>query len=170
MSKLQGAPLNILVVDDEVNIRKTLSYCLAAEGHTVIAVSNPADAAYEARMRFFDMAFVDLKLGGEDAEAVTGYSWPGNVRELRNTVERAVILGSGREIGKGDLPDDVAPVAGTPALGDPVPVSVIEELPYQESHCQYILAPGGGRCPGRGPGDAVAQEKILRHLTNKDRS
>jgi len=422
MSKLQGAPLNILVVDDEVNIRKTLSYCLAAEGHTVIAVSNPADAAYEARMRFFDMAFVDLKLGGEDgmdlipilladspwikiaiitahasiesaveaircgatdyiekpftpdqvklltrriarireleneitslkedmqrfapearlqsrnpgmqrvmetakkaaaseaivllrgesgtgksalaraihcwsaraakpmavvacpaippdlleselfghargaftgavrdnsgriasceggtlfldeigdmapsiqakllrfiqdkeyerlgestprranvriiaatnadldrrvaaglfredlfyrlnvisitlpplrerhedimplaeeflaqfccanhksiigftddaAEAVTGYSWPGNVRELRNTVERAVILGSGREIGKGDLPDNIAPVAGAPALGDPVPLSVIEEL-----HIRRVIA------------------------------
>ncbi len=66
MSRQQTDSLNILVVDDEVNIRKTLSYCLAAEGHTVIAVSNSADAAYEARMRSFDMAFVDLKLGGED--------------------------------------------------------------------------------------------------------
>ncbi len=58
--------LRILVVDDETNIRKTLSYCLAAEGHTVIAVSNPADAADEAGRRAFDMAFVDLKLGEED--------------------------------------------------------------------------------------------------------
>lgn len=66
MSQHPATFLNILVVDDEVNIRKTLSYCLAAEGHTVIAVSNPADAAYEARMRSFDMAFVDLKLGDED--------------------------------------------------------------------------------------------------------
>ena len=41
--------LSILVVDDEPNIRKTLSYCLAAEGHTVITVSNPADATEEAR-------------------------------------------------------------------------------------------------------------------------
>jgi two-component system, NtrC family, response regulator AlgB len=44
-------------VDDEANIRKTLSYCLAAEGHTVIAVSNPVDAAEEARRRSFDLAF-----------------------------------------------------------------------------------------------------------------
>jgi len=29
--------LNILVVDDEVNIRKTLSLCLETEGHKVIA-------------------------------------------------------------------------------------------------------------------------------------
>ncbi|MDQ7784358.1 MAG: sigma-54 dependent transcriptional regulator [Desulfomonilaceae bacterium] len=58
--------LSILVVDDEPNIRKTLSYCLAAEGHTVITVSNPADATEEARRRSFDLAFVDLKLGEEN--------------------------------------------------------------------------------------------------------
>jgi NtrC-family two-component system response regulator AlgB len=58
--------LSILIVDDEANIRKTLSYCLVDEGHTVIAVSNPADAVAEAKRRFFDMAFVDLKLGEED--------------------------------------------------------------------------------------------------------
>ncbi|MBU4262816.1 MAG: sigma-54 dependent transcriptional regulator [Proteobacteria bacterium] len=58
--------LNILIIDDEANIRKTLSYCLAAEGHTVIAVSNPADAIEEARRRSFDMAFLDLRLGEED--------------------------------------------------------------------------------------------------------
>jgi len=58
--------LNILIIDDEANIRKTLSYCLAAEGHTVIAVSNPADALVEARMRAFDLAFLDLRLGEQD--------------------------------------------------------------------------------------------------------
>lgn len=66
MKEHQTTSLNILVVDDEVNIRKTLSCCLKAEGHTVVAVSNPADAAHEARACSFDMAFVDLKLRGED--------------------------------------------------------------------------------------------------------
>jgi DNA-binding response OmpR family regulator len=33
-------PLGILIVDDEVNIRKTLSVCLETEGRKVIAVSN----------------------------------------------------------------------------------------------------------------------------------
>lgn len=61
-----SASLSVLVVDDEANIRKTLSYCLVAEGHTVIAVSNPADAIEEGRRRAFDLAFVDLKLGQED--------------------------------------------------------------------------------------------------------
>ncbi|MCU0594847.1 MAG: sigma-54 dependent transcriptional regulator [Desulfobacterota bacterium] len=62
----KAMPLNILVVDDDSNIRKTLSYCLAAEGYTVIAVSNSADALDEAKRRSFDLAFVDLRLGGED--------------------------------------------------------------------------------------------------------
>jgi NtrC-family two-component system response regulator AlgB len=62
----KSTPLSILLVDDEANIRKTLSYCLAAEGHAVIAVGNPADAVDEAGRRSFDLAFVDLKLGEED--------------------------------------------------------------------------------------------------------
>ncbi len=59
-------PLNILIVDDEPNIRKTLSYCLKAEKHAVVAVGNPADALSEAKRRSFDLAFVDLRLGAED--------------------------------------------------------------------------------------------------------
>ncbi len=58
--------LTILVVDDEPNIRKTLSYCLKAESHAVVAVGNPADALAEAKRRSFDLAFVDLRLGAED--------------------------------------------------------------------------------------------------------
>ena len=55
--------LNILVVDDEVNIRKTLSLCLEGEGQAVVAVSNFDDAIAEASRRSFDLAFVDLRLG-----------------------------------------------------------------------------------------------------------
>lgn len=55
--------LNILVVDDEINIRKTLSICLETDGHRVIAVSNFQDALAEAARRSFDVAFVDLRLG-----------------------------------------------------------------------------------------------------------
>ena len=58
--------LNILVVDDEANIRKTLSVCLETEGHQVIGVSNVADAVGEAARRSFDLAFIDLRLGADD--------------------------------------------------------------------------------------------------------
>jgi len=59
-------PLNILVVDDEANIRKTLSVYLESEGHRVIGVSNFQDALAEASRRSFDLAFVDLRLGTQD--------------------------------------------------------------------------------------------------------
>ncbi len=54
------------MVDDEVNIRKTLSICLETEGHKVIAVSNFQDALAEASRRSFELAFVDLRLGTAD--------------------------------------------------------------------------------------------------------
>jgi NtrC-family two-component system response regulator AlgB len=58
--------LNILVVDDEINIRKTLAMSLEMDGHHVTAVSNARDAVAEAGKRSHDLAFVDLRLGVED--------------------------------------------------------------------------------------------------------
>jgi NtrC-family two-component system response regulator AlgB len=58
-----ASSLNILIVDDELNIRKTLSVCLETEGHKVVAVSNYEDALSESVRRSFDLAFVDLRLG-----------------------------------------------------------------------------------------------------------
>jgi NtrC-family two-component system response regulator AlgB len=58
--------LHVLVVDDELNIRKTLSVCLETEGHVVTTVSNFKDALAETSRRSFDLAFVDLRLGMDD--------------------------------------------------------------------------------------------------------
>ncbi len=55
--------LNVLVVDDETNIRKTISLCLEIEGCQVRAVSNFADAVNEIKQGVFDVAFLDLRLG-----------------------------------------------------------------------------------------------------------
>jgi NtrC-family two-component system response regulator AlgB len=59
-------PLNVLIVDDELNIRKTLTIALETEGHKVTAVSNVQDAQAQAARRSFDLAFVDLRLGTND--------------------------------------------------------------------------------------------------------
>jgi two-component system, NtrC family, response regulator AlgB len=61
-----GSLLQILIVDDELNIRRTLAIGLEAEGHRVTAVSNAPDALAEASRRSFDLAFVDLRLGTDD--------------------------------------------------------------------------------------------------------
>jgi NtrC-family two-component system response regulator AlgB len=57
---------HILVVDDEINIRKILSVCLETEGHKVSAVSNFQDALAEASRKPFELAFIDLRLGTDD--------------------------------------------------------------------------------------------------------
>ncbi len=63
MTSQTNASLNVLIVDDEINIRKTLTVCLETEGYQVVAVSNFQDALAEAGRRSFDLAFVDLRLG-----------------------------------------------------------------------------------------------------------
>jgi NtrC-family two-component system response regulator AlgB len=57
------APQRILIVDDELNIRKTLSMCLEADGHDVYAVSNAEDTLAEVARRSFDIVFLDLRIG-----------------------------------------------------------------------------------------------------------
>jgi NtrC-family two-component system response regulator AlgB len=68
-------------------------------------------------------------------ELLTAYTWPGNVRELRNTIERAVILGSGNEVKSSDLPGNILPAPSVPVIGDRVPLAVVEEL-----HIRRIMA------------------------------
>jgi NtrC-family two-component system response regulator AlgB len=57
--------LNILVVDDEPTIRKTLKIALEADGHRVTSASNPQDAWQAANQKIFELALVDLRLGTE---------------------------------------------------------------------------------------------------------
>jgi len=52
-------------VDDEANIRKTLSVALEVEGHSVTAVSNGKDGVLQASLRSYDLIFLDLRLGME---------------------------------------------------------------------------------------------------------
>ena len=54
-----------------------------------------------------------LLLTAAAMDRLAAYDWPGNVRELENTIERAVVLCGGSEIGPELIPDNVT---GSPAF------------------------------------------------------
>ena len=61
------------------------------------------------------------RMSPEGLRPLLNYSWPGNVRELENTIERAVVLSNGTDIGGDLLPDQIA--------GRGTPLPVIEHRP-----------------------------------------
>ena len=65
-----------------------------------------------------------------------GCRWKGNVRELDNALQRAVILGEGPLITPADLPPDLAPVEGDPALVDDLGEAVRR---FERQHIERVL-------------------------------
>ena len=53
----------ILVVDDEANIRRTMALCLEGEGYRVATAAGVPEALEAAASQHIDLAFVDLRLG-----------------------------------------------------------------------------------------------------------
>ena len=104
----------------------------------LLARAFAAQAAHRARR-----ARVELR---DDAIAwLESQPWPGNVRELENTIERAVVLASGDELGVDDVrPPDraatAAPATAAPAAGGDV--LTLDEL--ERRHILDVLA----RCDG----------------------
>jgi NtrC-family two-component system response regulator AlgB len=62
---MAAAPLRVLVVDDEKNIRTTLGVCLEGLGCRVAQAANGAAALEAVRLEAFDLAFCDLRLAQE---------------------------------------------------------------------------------------------------------
>ncbi|MGE4545388.1 MAG: sigma-54-dependent transcriptional regulator [Pedobacter sp.] len=58
--------LDILIIDDEINICKTLAVCLESGGHHVTITQNATDALMRTSDGFFDLVFLDLRLGADD--------------------------------------------------------------------------------------------------------
>ena len=46
----------------------------------------------------------EVKIAPSALRLLTAYDWPGNVRELENVIERAIVIGRGKEIMADDLP------------------------------------------------------------------
>jgi DNA-binding NtrC family response regulator len=72
----------------------------------------------------------------ETMQLLLACRWKGNVRELDNALQRAVILGEGPLITPADLPPDLAPVEGDPALVDELSEAVRR---FEKQHIERIL-------------------------------
>ena len=78
-------------------------------------------------------------LGGVTHEAMQlllACRWRGNVRELDNALQRAAILGEGPLITPADLPPDLAPVHGDPALVDDLGEAAAR---FEKLHIERVL-------------------------------
>jgi NtrC-family two-component system response regulator AlgB len=63
---VEARACRVLVVDDQKNIRSTLSLCVQASGADVCAVGTGEAALAAIGRQSYDLAFVDLKLGTEN--------------------------------------------------------------------------------------------------------
>jgi NtrC-family two-component system response regulator AlgB len=64
--KMHEAPLRVLVVDDEPNIRSTLSVCLESIGCEVHVAAGAREALAVVERGAFDVVFLDVRLGQAD--------------------------------------------------------------------------------------------------------
>lgn len=58
--------ISILIVDDEINIRKTLSIALEIHGQHVYTASNGKAGLQQLSSNAIDMVFLDIRLGTEN--------------------------------------------------------------------------------------------------------
>src|SRR5678816_2253372 len=58
--------MRLLIIDDEENIRRTTSVVLEGLGYETAGVENRAEALQQLEGNHFDLAFLDLKLNGEN--------------------------------------------------------------------------------------------------------
>jgi Nif-specific regulatory protein len=65
-----------------------------------------------------------IEMPEETIHKMMAYDWPGNIRELRNAIERAVVMGNGRQI----LPEDLSMIDG-----EPVHQSIQVGMPLKEA-------------------------------------
>ena len=83
---------SILVVDDDPDIRETVSYFLTSRGYTVSEAEDGQSCRAQVAAHDFDLAILDLGLPGEDGISLC--------RHLRETTNMGLIIltGSGDEV------------------------------------------------------------------------
>src|SRR5256885_2066657 len=124
-------PLDILVVEDDSAIRKTLVDSFTREGHRVLAVADGRAAIDHATTDRYDMVLLDIALGsGPD-----GYEVCRTLRERRNVVPVIMLTA---------LDSEADAVLGLEAGGGDV-VTKPSGLAELRSRIRAVLRRAGGR-------------------------
>ncbi|MGH7709842.1 MAG: sigma 54-interacting transcriptional regulator [Gemmatimonadaceae bacterium] len=126
----------------------------------------PALAAHFALRAGMRLGGAPLALGPDDVDLLVAYAWPGNVRELAAVIERAAILGDGRQLrlaaALGGSNGSVSPpVRAGVALKDVDRASVVTLDEAMTEHIERALSATGGRIEG--PRGAAALLHINPH-------
>lgn len=104
-------------------------------------------------------------LSPEAMSLILGYEFPGNVRELANTIERAVIVSSGNEIGVADLPESMR-AAVTAQKRREQPQSLAE---VEADYVDEILALTGGNKTAAARILGISRKNIYEKLARKSK-
>jgi len=87
--------MRVLIVDDEKNIRRTMTVALASVGRVVAVASNGATALAEVRAKSFDGAYAHARGSGDHSRHRPGHA----LSEAEETLTPA-----GKITGKGRTP------------------------------------------------------------------
>ncbi len=77
-----------------------------------------------------ELGLDDKPISKRALELLQSYHWPGNVRQLENTVERALTLGTSRELTSDDLPPQIRNKSNRPPQAISLPKEGMELEPY----------------------------------------
>jgi DNA-binding response OmpR family regulator len=91
MRMMEDAGMNILVVDDDADIRALLRDLLGASGHRVTAASSVLEAILHVELQRYDLVLLDLSLPGID-----GFQFAEFMSSHWNTFETPVVILSAR--------------------------------------------------------------------------
>jgi CheY-like chemotaxis protein len=130
-----GPPsLNILVVDDEADVRESLVEMLELLGHHVLPVQTASETLDPAIIASADLAFVDLRMPGTD-----GLGFRDRLVSLNPDLARRVVIMTGDAV--------AGPGAVQRKAGDgEIPIM---EKPFGLTEVRHILETVGGPARGR---------------------